>query len=127
MFSVSQIVKLANAGFTEQEIEELIAPKDTNGNEPEPKPEPEPKQEPEPKPEPEPNTENNQQPVNNNPVDFNKISEDINKVITSSFEELTKALVKSSIAGSQQPEKQSGDDILANIIAPPLIDNNKRG
>lgn len=51
---------------------------------------------------------------------------EINKSIKEAFDTLTKELVKMQVAGSQQPSTEQGtDDILAQIIAPPMKERGK--
>ncbi len=146
MLDVGSVLSLANAGYTKTEIEEILAPKDTNGNshtDPaagqqnqgfgQQDPAAGPQNQGSGQQDPAAGQQNQvagqqnqaagqQNPQNNpQPVD---ITEVINKAIAESMEELTKALVKNSIAGSRQPEQATGDDILGQIIAPPMVERN---
>lgn len=93
--NVEQIIKMIDAGYTKEEIEQMTKP------EPEPEPNPEPKTEPEPKPEPK--TEPKPEPVND--------------PVLKELQDLKKAVYAMNIMQSSQPPKaESVDDILAKAL-----------
>ena len=52
------------------------------------------------------------------PVDY---TAEINKAVKEGFETLITALQSGAIANSQQPPKMDNEDILAQVIAPPMV------
>ena len=82
---VEEVIKLIDAGYSKDEIDQMLQP------EPEPKPDPEP----EPKPDPEPKAEPEIDPV------------------LKELQDLKKAVYAMNIMNSAQPEQKSVDDILA--------------
>ena len=114
MMDVKTIIKLSEAGFSADEIEEFLAPKDTNGSDPalEIKPaDPEPKEtDPEPKAvDPEPKA-----------VDPAAGIDDLKNAINDGFKSIIEAFQVSAVGGSQQniPTAKTSEDILAEIISP---------
>ena len=113
-FTISQIVRLHEAGLTAEEISQLEAgvatptPVPTPAPTPEPAPAltPAPAQDPAPAPTPEPSP-----------------APDSNTAILQAIETMNKniiqAMQQSAINGSRQPEPQKAEDILAEIINPP--------
>lgn len=101
-----KIVKLLDAGMTADQIKAL----DTDGlftyasGAPAADPAP---ADPEPAPAADPE-----------PVDYKA---EIDKAVKEGFETLITALQSGAIASSQQPQAQNSDDVLARIIAPPMI------
>ena len=89
--NVEQIIKMIDAGYTKEEIEQMTQP--------EPEPKPELKQEPEPKPEPKPQPKTVDDPV------------------LKELQDLKKAVYAMNIMQSSQPAKaESVDDILAKAL-----------
>ena len=123
MIDIKTVVKLFNAGFTAEEIEDLLAPKDTNGSDPametepktaDPKPkaaDPEPKaSDPKPKAsDPEPKA-----------ADPAEGIDDLKNAINDGFKSIIEAFQVSAVGGSQQtiPTAKTSEDILAEIISP---------
>ena len=116
MIDIKTVVKLFNAGFSAEEIEELLAPKDTNGSDPaletEPKTaDPKPKaSDPEPKAsDPEPKA-----------ADPAEGIDDLKNAINDGFKSIIEAFQVSAVGGSQQtiPTAKTSEDILAEIISP---------
>ena len=123
MIDIKTIVKLSEAGFTAEEIEDMLAPKDTNGNypvlettpkdpesktDPKPKADPEPETDPKPKADPEPKTD---------PAEG---IDDLKNAINDGFKSIIEAFQVSAVGSSQQtiPEAKTSEDILAEIISP---------
>ena len=117
MIDIKTVVKLSAAGFSAEEIEDLLAPKDTNGSDPamETKPaDPAPKEadpaEPAPKAEdPAPKA-----------ADPAEGIDDLKNVINDGFKSIIEAFQVSAVGGSQQtiPAAKTSEDILAEIISP---------
>lgn len=101
---VEDVLNLVNAGFTKTEIIAMAA-------EPEKAPENTTKQTKEPEIAPEQPVVNNQQPVQANIPALDETIAKLNATITQ--------LQQQAVLNSQQPEKLSTDDILAQIINPP--------
>ncbi len=104
---IDDVVALAKAGFTAEQISKML-----NDPAPEPKktdPEPEPKKQ---DPEPEPKK---QDPAPKTP-------DEGYKELMSAISGLSETIKTMNIYGSKQPESQSVDDILAEIINPPKKD-----
>lgn len=92
--------KLINAGFTDEEISEIIGP---SAPTPEPKPAPEPKPEPTPEPKPEPAPEPN--------------NGDLIKAIQSLETTIRASNLVNSVLPTVDTQK-SADDVLANMLNP---------
>ena len=113
MIDIKTVVKLSAAGFSAEEIEDLLAPKDTNGSDPamETKPaDPAPKEadpaEPAPKVE--------------DPAPKAEGIDDLKNAINDGFKSIIEAFQVSAVGGSQQtiPTAKTSEDILAEIISP---------
>lgn len=98
MNTIDKVLALANAGYTKDEISQLLSAGDPEQREaaPEPEPKPEPKPEPEPKP---------QQVTGMD-------------ALNARLDKLIQRMEQESINRSQQPPKETTDDILASIIRP---------
>ena len=116
MIDIKTVVKLSAAGFTAEEIEDLLAPKDTNGSDPalettSKATDPTPKaSDPEPKAaDPEPKT-----------ADPSEGIDDLKNAINDGFKSIIEAFQVSAVGGSQQtiPTAKTSEDILAEIISP---------
>lgn len=104
MATTSDVLALAKAGFTREEIAAIL------GSKPEPEQtssQPEPEQKPEPKPEPEKKPE----PATSQP--------DLLAQLLSKFDGLQSAIQANAVMSSKQPEPETADQILASIIRPP--------
>ena len=114
MIDIKTIVKLSAAGFSAEEIEDLLAPKDTNGSDPametktaDPAPkaaDPSPKEvDPAPK-----------------AADPAEGIDDLKNAINDGFKSIIEAFQVSAVGGSQQtiPIAKTSEDILAEIISP---------
>ncbi len=93
MNTIEKVLALANAGYTKDEISQLLSAGDP---EPEPKPEPEPTPDPEPAPQPATGMD----------------------TLNARLDKLIQRMEQESINRSQQPPKETTDDILASIIRP---------
>ena len=100
-FNNEDILTLAKAGFTAQQIAAL----NIVGNAPAPEPVPEPTPAPEPEPVPEPTPD---------PETASTMDE-----ILKSVQGLTQTFQNGFIMGAQQPKPVTAEEILANIINPP--------
>ena len=101
------VVALAKAGFTADQIILMRHPQDPKPAEPVPA-EPAPAEPAEPAPaEPVP-----------------AVTPDLGKLITDGFAKLNETLVKTNLQQAQQPPQETVDDILATIINPPLAAGN---
>ena len=89
---LDDIVVLAKAGYTAEQISKLAS----MGAEPQPQPAPEPQPQPTPEPQPDPV-----------------------EAMPAQLSQLTAAIQANGILGSTQPKQPTADDILASIIAPP--------
>ena len=99
------VVALAKAGFTADQIILMQHPQDPKPAEPA---EPAPAEPAEPAPaEPVP-----------------AATPDLGKLITDGFAKLNETLVKTNLQQAQQPPQETVDDILASIINPPLAAGN---
>ena len=121
MIDIKTVVKLSAAGFSAEEIEDLLAPKDTNGSDPamETKPAyPAPKEaDPTPKEaDPAPKAEDPAQKA----ADPAEGIDDLKNVINDGFKSIIEAFQVSAVGGSQQnmPTAKTSEDILAEIISP---------
>ena len=121
MIDIKTVVKLSAAGFSAEEIEDLLAPKDTNGSDPamETKPaDPAPKEaDPAPK-------EADPAPKATDPApkaaDPAEGIDDLKNAINDGFKSIIEAFQVSAVGGSQQtmPTAKTSEDILAEIISP---------
>lgn len=98
------VVALAKAGFTADQIILMQHPQNSKPAEPVPA-------------EPAP-----AEPVPAEPVPA--AAPDIGKLITDGFAKLNETLVKTNLQQAQQPPQETVDDILATIINPPLAAGN---
>ena len=105
-FNNEDILTLAKAGFTAQQIAAL----NTVGTAPAPAPVPEPEPAPAPAPEPAPAPAPEPAPVPAATMDE----------ILKSVQGLTQTFQNGFIMGAQQPKPVTAEEILANIINPPL-------
>lgn len=101
------VVALAKAGFTADQIILMQHPQDSKPAEPVPA-EPAPAEPAEPAP---------AEPVS-------AATPDLGKLITDGFAKLNETLVKTNLQQAQQPPQETVDDILATIINPPLAAGN---
>ena len=121
MIDIKTVVKLSAAGFSAEEIEDLLAPKDTNGSDPamETKSaDPAPKEaDPAPK-------EADPAPKATDPAtkaaDPAEGIDDLKNAINDGFKSIIEAFQVSAVGGSQQtiPAAKTSEDILAEIISP---------
>ena len=121
MIDIKTVVKLSAAGFSAEEIEDLLAPKDTNGSDPamETKPaDPAPKEaDPAPK-EADPSSKaTDPTPKAADPAEG---IDDLKNAINDGFKSIIEAFQVSAVGGSQQtiPTAKTSEDILAEIISP---------
>ena len=118
MIDIKTVVKLSNAGFSAEEIEEFLAPKDTNGSDPAMDPKPAPKAaDPEPKAvDPAPKAAD-PEPKAADPAEG---IDDLKNAINNGFKSIIEAFQVSAVGGSQQtiPTAKTSEDILAEIISP---------
>ena len=121
MIDIKTVVKLSAAGFSAEEIEDLLAPKDTNGSDPamETKPaDPAPKEaDPAPKAaDPAPKA-TDPTPKAADPAEG---IDDLKNAINDGFKSIIEAFQVSAVGGSQQtiPTAKTSEDILAEIISP---------
>ena len=117
MIDIKTVVKLSNAGFSVEEIEEFLAPKDTNGSDPSMETNPTPKADPAPKAaDPEPKA------ADPAPADADPAAgiDDLKTAINDGFKSIIEAFQVSAVSGSQQtiPTAKTSEDILAEIISP---------
>ena len=121
-FDVRTVIKLVNAGFNAEEIEDILAPKDTNGSDPAPAaadPTPAPAAaEPTPAPaaaEPTPAAAD-PTPAAAEPINI----DDLKNTVNEGFKSIIEALQVSAVGGSSQnmPPAKTSEDILAEIISP---------
>ena len=125
MIDIKTVVKLSNAGFSAEEIEEFLAPKDTNGSDPAMEPKPAPKAtDPAPKAaDPEPKATDpapkaaDPEPKAADPAEG---IDDLKNAINNGFKSIIEAFQVSAVGGSQQtiPTAKTSEDILAEIISP---------
>lgn len=106
------VVALAKAGFTADQIILMQHPQDPKPAEPVPA-EPAPAVPAEPAP---------AEPAPAEPVQA--AAPDLGKLITDGFAKLNETLVKTNLQQAQQPPQETVDDILATIINPPLAAGN---
>ena len=116
-FSNEDILTLAKAGFNAQQIAALsavgAAPQPTPTPTPAPAPAPQPTPTPAPAPQPQPTPAPAPQPQ---PTPAPATVDDVLK----SVKDLTQTMRNGFILGSQQPKQPTAEEILANIINPPL-------
>ena len=117
-----EIVALAKAGFTAQEIAKLGNAELTETKQPETKPEVKPEAKPEIKPEAKPEIKPEVKPEAKPAENSNN---DVLQAIQERMKELTDTMHASALANSNQPAQESVDDILARIINPPAYTDKK--
>lgn len=105
--TIQEILDLGKMGYTKADIEKM------GGVDPKQEPKQEPKEEPKHEPKEEPKQEPNQAPDNNA-----KFLEDLNKTLSGFIADLQKQNIINS--NNRTEQKESAEDILASIIAPPL-------
>lgn len=103
------VVALAKAGFTADQIILMQHPQDPKPAEPVPA-------------EPTPAEPVPAEPAPAEPVPA--AAPDLGKLITDGFAKLNETLVKTNLQQAQQPPQETVDDILASIINPPLAAGN---
>lgn len=110
---LSDIITLAKAGFTAEQISQLSAAGQPAPAAPAPQPDPQPAPQPEPQPNPQPAQPAPQQ--------------DPYQAIMAELGLLKGQLQQINRAGAQQPPSQelTGDQVLANIISPPRQGSTK--
>ena len=108
-FNNEDILILAKAGFNAQQIAALSAVGAAPTPTPEPAPTPTPAPQPTPTPAPQPTPTPAPQPTPASVDDVLKSVKDLTQVMQNGF-----------ILGSQQPKQPTAEEILANIINPPL-------
>nr|DAG36991.1 MAG TPA: hypothetical protein [Caudoviricetes sp.] len=101
------VVALAKAGFTADQIILMQHPQDPKPAEPVPA-------------EPAPAEPVPAEPAPAEPA----AAPDLGKLIADGFEKLNETLVKTNLQQAQQPPEETVDDILATIINPPLVAGN---
>lgn len=101
------VVALAKAGFTGDQIILMQHPQDPKPAEPVPA---------------EPAPAKPAEPAPADPVPA--ATPDLGKLITDGFAKLNETLVKTNLQQAQQPPQETVDDILATIINPPLAAGN---
>jgi len=106
-FSNEDILTLAKAGFNAQQIAALSAVGAAPTPAPQPTPAPTPQPTPAPAPQPQPTP---------TPAPAPATVDDVLK----SVKDLTQTMQNGFILGSQQPKQPTAEEILANIINPPL-------
>lgn len=120
-FDVRTVIKLVNAGFNAEEIEDIFAPKDTNGSDPAPAaadPTPAPAAA-DPTPAPaaaDPTPTPTPTPAATEPINI----DDLKNTVNEGFKSIIEALQVSAVGGSSQnmPTAKTSEDILAEIISP---------
>lgn len=121
MIDIKTVVKLSAAGFSAEEIEDLLAPKDTNGSDPAmgTKPaDPAPKEaDPAPKDADPASKASDPAPKAADPAEG---IDDLKNAINDGFKSIIEAFQVSAVGGSQQtiPAAKTSEDILAEIISP---------
>lgn len=121
MIDIKTVVKLSAAGFSAEEIEDLLAPKDTNGSDPamETKPADPASKEADPAPkEADPASKaTDPAPKATDPAEG---IDDLKNAINDGFKSIIEAFQVSAVGGSQQaiPAAKTSEDILAEIISP---------
>ena len=125
MFDVRTVIKLVNAGFSAEEIEDILAPKDTNGSAPTPAAaEPTPTAA-TPTPAAAEQTPAAAEPTpaaaTPTPAAAEAINiDDLKNTVNEGFKSIIEALQVSAVGGSRQnmPAAKTSEDILAEIISP---------
>ena len=112
-FNNEDILILAKAGFNAQQIAALSAVGAAPQPTPAPTPKPTPAPQPTPTPAPQPTPTPAPQPT---PTPAPATVDDVLK----SVKDLTQTMQNGFILGSQQPKQPTAEEILANIINPPL-------
>lgn len=107
------VVALAKAGFTADQIILMQHPQDPKPAEP---------AQPAPAESAQPAPAEPAQPAPAEPVPA--ATPDLGKLITDGFAKLNETLVKTNLQQAQQPPQETVDDILASIINPPLAAGN---
>lgn len=107
------VVALAKAGFTADQIILMQHPQDPKPAEPAQPASAEPAQ---------PASAEPAQPAPAEPAPA--VTPDLGKLITDGFAKLNETLVKTNLQQAQQPPQETVDDILASIINPPLAAGN---
>lgn len=104
--TLDQVFKLIEAGYTKEEIQSFDMPQEQEQPEPEQVKEPEQKQEPDPEPLAQP---------------------DVLKFLAGEFEKLNRSIQERNILGSDIPQIQpkTAEEVLADIIAPPVKKGGK--
>ena len=105
------VVALAKAGFTADQIILMQHPQDPKPAEPA---QPTPAETAQPAP---------AEPAEPAPAEP-AVTPDLGKLITDGFAKLNETLVKTNLQQAQQPPQETVDDILASIINPPLAAGN---
>lgn len=106
------VVVLAKAGFTADQIILMQHPQDPRPAEPVPA-------------EPTPAVPAETAPAEPAPAEpVQTAAPDLGKLITDGFAKLNETLVKTNLQQAQQPPQETVDDILATIINPPLAAGN---
>lgn len=123
MIDIKTVVKLSNAGFSAEEIEELLAPKDTNGSDPALNPTPAAADPAPAAADPTPAAAD-PAPAASDPApaaaDPAEGIDDLKNAINDGFKSIIEAFQVSAVGGSQQniPSAKTSEDILAEIISP---------
>ena len=121
MIDIKTVVKLSAAGFSVEEIEDLLAPKDTNGSDPamETKPADVTPKEADPTPKAADPAPKAADPVPK-AADPAEGIDDLKNAINDGFKSIIEAFQVSAVGGSQQtiPTAKTSEDILAEIISP---------
>ena len=113
MNNLDNLFKLLDAGYTKEEINQLLNPvnedEDENSSEPQP--------------EVNKDTSKNEHPVALKPIEFEKLTEAL-EGLNAKIKELDTSIKKGNILGSSLnlPKEQTAEDVLASIITP---DNKK--
>lgn len=123
MIDIKTVVKLSAAGFTAEEIEDMLAPKDTNGSDPALETEPKAADpaskaaDPAPKAEDPASAAADPTPAAADPAAG---IDDLKTAINDGFKSIIEAFQVSAVGGSKQtiPEAKTSEDILAEIISP---------
>ena len=114
MIDIKTVVKLSAAGFSAEEIEDLLAPKDTNGSDPAMETKP---ADPAPKEADPASKVTDPAPKAADPAEG---IDDLKNAINDGFKSIIEAFQVSAVGGSQQtiPTAKTSEDILAEIISP---------
>ena len=113
MNNLDNLFKLLDAGYTKEEINQLLNPVNEDEDE----------KSSEPQPEVTKDTSKNEQPVALKPIEFEKLTEAL-EGLNAKIKELDTSIKKGNILGSSLnlPKEQTAEDVLASIITP---DNKK--